>query len=46
MRSTKLFTALIVVLALMLGVIGMASAQDGVSGDLEIFSWWTGGGEA
>jgi glucose/mannose transport system substrate-binding protein len=46
MRSTKLFTALVVVLALLLGIVGMASAQEGVSGDLEIFSWWTGGGEA
>ena len=46
MRSTKLFTTLVVMLSLMLGIVGMASAQDGVSGDLEIFSWWTGGGEA
>ncbi len=33
------------VLILALGVFSLASAQD-VSGDLEIYSWWTGGGEA
>jgi glucose/mannose transport system substrate-binding protein len=33
---------LVIVLALGL----TASAQSNVSGDLEIFSWWTGGGEA
>lgn len=45
MRTRSLF-ALLVAAALMLGVFGLASAQDAaLSGDLEIFSWWTGGGE-
>ncbi|MBL8117519.1 MAG: carbohydrate ABC transporter substrate-binding protein [Anaerolineae bacterium] len=37
----------VVVLALVmaLSLTGLTTAQD-VSGDLEIFSWWTGGGEA
>jgi glucose/mannose transport system substrate-binding protein len=43
MKAVKLMV-LLVVLALALGV-GMTSAQD-ISGDLEIFSWWAGGGEA
>ncbi len=44
-RSRILVLLLIAVLAL--GVAGLASAQDEApSGDLEIFSWWTGGGEA
>lgn len=34
----------VVVLALALS--GLAMAQDAPSGELEIFSWWTGGGEA
>jgi glucose/mannose transport system substrate-binding protein len=43
----KKFFAVFMVLALALGVVGMTTAQDTkVSGDLEIFSWWTGGGEA
>jgi glucose/mannose transport system substrate-binding protein len=33
------------ILVLSLGVMGVR-AQDELSGDLEIFSWWTGGGEA
>jgi glucose/mannose transport system substrate-binding protein len=38
---------LVAVLFAMLGVLGVAAAQDtSLSGDLEIFSWWTGGGEA
>jgi glucose/mannose transport system substrate-binding protein len=36
---------LIAVLLLALGVVGLVAAQD-VSGELEIFSWWAGGGEA
>jgi glucose/mannose transport system substrate-binding protein len=40
-----LFLLAAVVLAL--GAFGFAAAQDAApSGDLEIFSWWTGGGEA
>lgn len=36
------------VLVIVLGVCGLAFAQDDASpsGELEIFSWWTGGGEA
>lgn len=36
------------VIAVILSVAGLAFAQDdtSASGDLEIFSWWTGGGEA
>ena len=37
---------LLVVFAIVLGSFGFAAAQDEPSGDLEIFSWWTGGGEA
>lgn len=45
MRSNKWFI-LVAALVLMLGVFALASAQDAQpSGDLEIFSWWTGGGE-
>lgn len=44
MRVTR-FAGLMVVLALMLGMVAGVGAQDDVSGDLEIFSWWTGGGE-
>lgn len=40
------FISLMVVLALTLGFAAMSAAQDAEpSGDLEIFSWWTGGGE-
>jgi glucose/mannose transport system substrate-binding protein len=37
---------LVLALVMALGVFGLVSAQDDISGDLEIFSWWTGGGEA
>src|SRR5690606_32791627 len=37
---------LLLTLALVLLSISAVSAQDEASGDLEIFSWWTGGGEA
>jgi glucose/mannose transport system substrate-binding protein len=40
------FANLVVVLALVLSLGSIAFAQDAPSGDLEIFSWWTGGGEA
>ena len=43
MKAPRLIS-LILVLALAFGLVSGASAQD-VSGDLEIFSWWTGGGE-
>jgi glucose/mannose transport system substrate-binding protein len=33
---------LICILLLTLGVVGVASAQDSLSGQLEIFSWWAG----
>jgi glucose/mannose transport system substrate-binding protein len=42
----KLFVVLMALsLILSLGVASVTTAQD-LSGDLEIFSWWTGGGEA
>ena len=45
MKVTRL-VGLMVVLALTLGLVASVSAQDATpSGDLEIFSWWTGGGE-
>jgi glucose/mannose transport system substrate-binding protein len=40
----KLFL-LVLTLTVVLSLAGLTSAQD-LSGDLEIFSWWTGGGEA
>ena len=40
------FVNLVLVLALVLSLGSIAFAQDAPSGDLEIFSWWTGGGEA
>ncbi len=46
MKYGKKFLLVTFVLALMLSITGMAIAQDNLSGDLEIFSWWTGGGEA
>ena len=42
MKKTLLF---VLIVSLMLGAFSLVSAQDEVSGDLEIFSWWTGGGE-
>jgi glucose/mannose transport system substrate-binding protein len=44
MKFRKL-AALGVTAAAALGIFGAVSAQE-ASGDLEIFSWWTGGGEA
>jgi glucose/mannose transport system substrate-binding protein len=41
----KIRFALLAVVALFIALIGGVGAQD-VSGDLEIFSWWAGGGEA
>jgi glucose/mannose transport system substrate-binding protein len=45
MKHSKKLLLLVLVLVASLGVFSLASAQD-LSGDLEIFSWWTGGGEA
>src|SRR5687767_2692485 len=45
MKRTQKLLVLVLALVMALGVFGLASAQD-LSGDLEIFSWWTGGGEA
>ncbi|MBW4436485.1 MAG: ABC transporter substrate-binding protein [Pleurocapsa minor GSE-CHR-MK-17-07R] len=45
MKFRKL-AALGVTAAAALGIFGAVTAQDALSGDLEIFSWWTGGGEA
>jgi glucose/mannose transport system substrate-binding protein len=45
MKRTQKLLVLVLALVMALGVFGLTSAQD-LSGDLEIFSWWTGGGEA
>jgi glucose/mannose transport system substrate-binding protein len=37
--------ALVLIIALLVAVFGSINAQD-ISGELEIFSWWAGGGEA
>ncbi|GAB1421827.1 ABC transporter substrate-binding protein [Anaerolineales bacterium] len=42
----KKLLLLVLVLTLSLSVAGLTAAQDAPSGDLEIFSWWAGGGEA
>src|SRR5215216_135278 len=43
----KKFLLVALALTLMLSIAGLATAQDAKpSGDLEIFSWWAGGGEA
>lgn len=42
----KKWLNLLLVFVLVLGVTSLVSAQEEPSGDLEIFSWWTGGGEA
>lgn len=41
----KKWLNLLLVFVLLLGVTSLVSAQEEPSGDLEIFSWWTGGGE-
>lgn len=46
MKHGKKLLVLVLALVLVLGVVAAVSAQDDLSGDLEIFSWWTGGGEA
>jgi len=45
MSLRNMLVVLVVALVAVLGV-SLVSAQDAPSGDLEIFSWWTGGGEA
>jgi len=45
MKRNQKLLVLVLALVMALGVFGLTSAQD-LSGDLEIFSWWTGGGEA
>lgn len=44
MKFYKLFGMMVLVLLAVTAV--AVSAQDEAAGDLEIFSWWTGGGEA
>lgn len=46
--SNRKFYALLLVASLLLvmSIASVAGAQDDLSGDLEIFSWWAGGGEA
>jgi glucose/mannose transport system substrate-binding protein len=46
MNRSKKLVLLVLALVLTLGAVSLVSAQDAVTGDLEIFSWWTGGGEA
>ncbi len=47
MKYGKKFLLVALALTLMLSIAGLATAQDAKpTGDLEIFSWWTGGGEA
>lgn len=46
MKYGKKFLLVVLAMTLMLSITSMATAQDDLSGDLEIFSWWTGGGEA
>ncbi len=41
----KRLLTLVVLISLLAVMVGGVMAQDGPSGDLEIFSWWTGGGE-
>jgi len=43
---SKKLLAIVLALALVLSLATVTTAQDNLSGDLEIFSWWTGGGEA
>ena len=45
MKRNQKLLVLVLALVMALGVVGLTSAQD-LSGDLEIFTWWTGGGEA
>lgn len=46
MKFSRIGFSLLAASALTLGAVAMTSAQEGeLSGDLEIFSWWTGGGE-
>lgn len=45
MSLRNMLVVLTVVLVVVLGV-SLVSAQEAPSGELEIFSWWTGGGEA
>jgi len=45
MKRNQKLLVLLVALVMALGVVSLVSAQ-GVSGDLELFSWWTGSGEA
>jgi glucose/mannose transport system substrate-binding protein len=46
--SNRKFYALLLIASLLLvmSIASVATAQDDLSGDLEIFSWWAGGGEA
>jgi len=46
MKFSKKFLVVLLALVAVLSMAGLTvRAQDTVSGDLEIFSWWTGGGE-
>lgn len=42
----KMRLTFVLVAALLVALVGTVIAQDAPSGDLEIFSWWAGGGEA
>lgn len=45
MKFTKFF-ALLLIAALAFGAVGVLAQDEAPTGELEIFSWWTGGGEA
>jgi glucose/mannose transport system substrate-binding protein len=42
----KMRLTLVLIAVLLAALVGTVIAQDAPSGDLEIFSWWAGGGEA
>jgi glucose/mannose transport system substrate-binding protein len=44
--KSKFMIALLAVCAMMLLVLGVSAQDESVTGDLEVFSWWTSGGEA
>ncbi len=45
MKFTKFF-ALLLIVALAFGAVSVMAQDETPSGELEIFSWWAGGGEA
>ncbi len=39
------YVGIALLIVAVVGLFSVAAAQDAPSGDLEIFSWWAGGGE-